>query len=371
MWVLIRFAFAAVVFVTRLLWRRQGVEQSSVFADTRQVLFTKSKTVGRGRNRHKELVKLYWGLECPTTLVFSLRTESGVDRFLKAMGLTMEVETGDEAFDRRVFVEGDHPTLQRLLEEDTGFRTAVSTLMARDAARIFSDGRHLWVESAKLEHAAREDLQTLHRIVGVLRRAEREAGPRRFDRFLWTAIGVEALVWSVALYGVPGLVEVLHREIALGHGRMYFDPWALVEPGLRVAVGAFVALLGVVVGLLRGSSRGRRVMAECGLVLLIGLPLSGIQVVDDYNRSRDAAPVAVHEYRVTAKEERTHRRRRGGRSTTYVLHLEPMTPGAPAFTYAYPVRFEQYQKARVGGREFFRVRTGRMHLPWIEHPDRR
>lgn len=366
MWVLLRFGFAGLVFLFRFLWRRQGVEKSSVYADTRQVLFTERKTVGGKGDRHEIIAKIYWGLEFRTPLMFSFQRETRLDRALKWLGLATELQTGDAEFDRRIYVEGDHPALHRLLRENARLRAALLALMARTAARIFSDGRHLWVESAELAYASAEDLRTLHGIMGHLRSAEPPRAHWFFDRFLWTAVFLEALVWSVALYGVPGLIETLHREITLGHGRMYFDLWALARPGLLLAGAAFVVLAGLTVLLLRGSSRGRRVLAECLVVLVLGLPVAGIQAVDDYNRSRDSAPAAVHEYRVVAKEERRHRRR-----TSYLLRLEPATAGAPGFAAAYPVRPDVYANSRVGGSLRFTVRTGRFGLPWIEHPDRR
>lgn len=371
MWVLIRLGFAALVFLARALWRRQGVERANVYADTRQVLFTKRKTVGPRGDRHEIIAKIFWGLEVKTPLVFSLHRESRGDRVAKWLGLVSELQTGDEEFDGQIYVAGDHPVLHRLLTENARLRAAIRSLMARTAARVFCDGRILWVESAELSHASAEDLRTLHGIVGILRQQAPARGHWLFDRFLWTAILVEALVWSLALYGAPTLIEMLYRENVLGQGRMYFDYWALAKPGLLAAGAAFAAVFGLVVVLLRGSSRGHRVLAECGVVLVLGLPLSGTQAVADFNRSRDTAPPQVHEYRVAKKEERSRRSSKPGWWSGHRLHLEPITAGAPRFAGAYPVSREVFARTREGARMSFSVRTGRLGIPWIDLPDRR
>jgi hypothetical protein len=371
MWVLIRFAFAGLVFLTRLLWHRQGVEQASVYADTRRLLYQQRKTEGPPGDRQKVVVKIFWGLEVKTPLVFSLHRETGWDRAIKWLGLGRELQTGDAEFDRSIYVNGDHPALHRLLTEDAKLRADIRVLMARTAARIFSDGRALWVESARLEHASSDDLRTLYRIVGAIRQHGPSPGTRHFDWFLWTAIGLEALVWSLALYGAPALVEVLHSDNVLRHGRMYFDNWALARTGLIAAGAAFVVVFGLALVLMRGSCRGRRVLAECFLVLLLGLPWSGITAVSYFNRSRDTAPAQVHEYLITKKEERTRRSSKPGWWTGHRLWLEPRTAGAPRFAGAYPVRYEEYRTRREGESLLLKVRTGRLGIPWIEHPDRR
>mgnify|MGYP006172040357 CR=1 FL=1 len=49
----------------------------------------------------------------------------------------------------------------------TGASAGIGAAMARTAARVFCDGRILWVESADLSHASTEDLRTLHGIIGM------------------------------------------------------------------------------------------------------------------------------------------------------------------------------------------------------------
>jgi len=301
MWILIRFGFVAFLFLVRMVWRRQGVEQRTLYGEYPRVLLTKSKNVGSGADRQSVLTKLFWGLEVRTPLVFSLHHETSWDRVVKWFGLAREVQTGDAEFDREVYVTGDHPALHRLLAENPRLRGAIRQLLARTARRIFSDGHRLWVDSAELSHASNEELQTLAMIAGILRR---EGPPGRwvFDRFLWTAMLVEVLVWSVAFYGAPGVIEQLHRWYVLGQGPEYFDLWALAKAGLIAAGVALAGMSVLVVLLLRGSSRGHRVLAECFLVMLFGLPFAGIQAVADFNRSRDQAAPQMQEYRIAAIE---------------------------------------------------------------------
>lgn len=370
MWVLARFGFAALVFIFRALWRRKGVDQSIHYRDTRRVTRAKHTTTGPRGDRQRVITKIYWGLALKTPLVFALTREGWWDRVWKALGLATEVETGDAGFDRKIYVAGDHPALHRLLTEDAGLRERIVNLFSRGAVRIFSDGGHLWVESAELAYPSDRDLNELYGIYVALR----DGGPTRghwlLDRFLWKAVMVEAAVWSVALYGVPAMVEGLYREYVLGEAQRYLDLWALAQPGLGLAAVAFVVLMGVIIVWLHGSSRGHRIIAESVVVLGLGLPFSAIEVISDVNISHDTSAPRQLEYRVVDKWKSggSGRGTQQGRRRTaenFFLELAPVTAGAPAVRPYLHVPAATYHRVEKGGVVRITSREGRLNIPWI------
>jgi hypothetical protein len=367
MWVLARFGFAGLVFIFRALWRRKGVDQSVHYRDTRRVTWAKYTTTGPRENRQRVVAKIYWGLALKTPLVFALTREGWWDRVCKALGVATELETGDAEFDRKIYVAGDHPALHRLLAADAGLRERIVGLFARGAVRVFSDGRHLWVESAELAYPSERELDELYRIYVALR----DGGPARghwiLDTFLWKAVVVEALVWSAALYGVPALVEQLYREYVRGEGQRYLDLWALAQAGLVLAAAVFVVLVGLIIVWLHGSSRGHRIIAESVIVLGLGLPFSATEVVSDFNISRDSSAPRQYEYRVVEKwdTDGPRRSRRRWRSEDYFLTLAPVTAGAPTVRPFLKVTAKQYHGVEKGGLVRITSRAGRLEIPWI------
>jgi hypothetical protein len=357
MWVLARFGFAGLVFLFRFFGRRQGVERSALFRDTRRVILTKKSKFGDG-------LRVWWGLALKTPLVFSLTREGVGDRVFKFLGVSTEVQTGDEEFDRKIYVAGDHPALRKLLSEDAALRQRILALFRKAAKRIFCDGRHLWVEAADDGDASDAEIQELHGIYLAVKHASPARGHWLLDPFLWTAVAIEALVWSIALYGVPAFVEQMYYQEVLGQSRRYFDFWALTKPGLLVAGAAFVVLFCLIILLLRGSSRGHRILVESFLVLLVGLPLSAMHAVSDFNIQRDTSPEQVLEYRVVEKFS-TRSTGRGHRVRSYHLKLEPVTVGAPPMRGTLSVNLSTYNAAREGGAVNFTSRAGRLHVPWI------
>ena len=371
MWVLARFGFAGLIFLFRMFWRRQGVEQSTMYRDTRRVTYAKRKTIGSGLNRERVITKVYWGLQFKTPLVFALTREGFLDRVFKFLGVSVELRTGDEEFDRKIYVGGDHPALHRLLTEDARLRQRILALFARGAVRIFSDGRHLWVESADPGYPSDTELQELHGIYLTLKHGAPARGNWLSDPFLWTAIVIEALVWSIALYGVPAFVEQLYREQVRGEVQRYFDWWALAKPGLTLAGGLFVVLFGLIVLWLRGSSRGHRILIESFLVLAVGLPLSAMQAMSDFNMGRDTSSPQLHEYRIVEKIVSKSAPGTRGKTTSYYLKLEPRTASAPAFSRDLRINSSTYGRVKEGGVVAITSRAGRLNIPWISHVEYR
>ena len=353
MWIIARYVFLGLVFLFRAFWRRQGVDQSVLYRGTRRVTFQKKD-------------KIYWGLELNTSLIFALTRESWQDRVGKFFGVATELQTGDAAFDKKVYVAGDHPALHALLAEDAEVRRRIVGLFDRGAKRIFADGRNLWVEPLEPAHASDQDLAELNGVCGALKRVE-PAGRRWFsDPFLVKAIAVEALIWTLALYGAPALVEQLYRSYVLGEEQRYLDLWALVRPSLMLAGGLFVGLMGLIIVFLRGSSRGHRIILESAFVLGLGLPLSSIQMIADYNMEHDVSAPRLDMYRVVGNwDTRTKGVNRRRTRAQHFLVLKPLTEGAPRVWPHLKVSTENYLRAPKGAVVKITTRAGRLNIPWL------
>jgi hypothetical protein len=145
-----------------------------------------------------------------------LRRETEEDRVAKTEGLTRELQTGDAAFDEKVFVASDAPELDlRRLLESAERRSAVLSLLAFGERVVFAeDGIHArvherhalepdWVQQHVLPH-----LRTL--ADGPPLSAEEGRTPHeRLERTL-LALGVAALVSTFVGWtglGTTGLLD--------------------------------------------------------------------------------------------------------------------------------------------------------------------
>jgi hypothetical protein len=257
MWVFLRLLGMVVVGLTKLLWRQSGYEERRGSG--------REAWVFRHGRRKSKTVSTTFGVPFVHPVFFKLTRESGVDRFFRAIGWSHEFQSGDQKFDDAVYVACDHPALLPVLQADTTARAAVQRLFDRDVKYIYTDGAHLWAHRRGDSLPGDESVGNLIAIRDALEGVPKVHLRGLRDSFFWKAMAIEAVAWSIALYGVPAIVE-----IALRSHPQYFDWTPIITMGLTLSIAVFVALLGLAWIVLRGSSRTHRIFAESALLLAIG-----------------------------------------------------------------------------------------------------
>lgn len=350
MWIVLRFLTVIGVYLWKFFWRRQGFEPAGEF-----------QGVPRARKviTHKRrFVRAYHGLVYDGPLRFQFSAEGRMDSFFKGLGLAAEQVTGDRKFDDEVYITCDQSALGDLLRRDHEVRAAVLLLIEMRVKRVFSDGAHVWVETANEGHES-EVLPLLHDLRQALVKTDFSQPEGRRDTFFWKALAVESLAWSLACYGLPGFIE-----LAVHRNTLYPDPWAVFQAGLLCSLLVLVGLVALIVMLLRGSSRGHRIIVEGLLLLLVGVPLSTVQAVSDINIQADNAPPVLVESQVVDKRIKVRRRGRRRTSTHYYLDLRATQPRA--VNGSIEVEASIHTAARQGGKVVITIHEGRLGFPWIE-----
>jgi hypothetical protein len=117
---------------------------------------------------------------------------------------------------------------------------------------------------------------------------------------------------------------------------------------------------------MRGSSRGHRIIVESAIVLVLGLPVAGIQVVGDSNRALDDAPPALVTRTIGYCEVREHRGRRGRRWYSYHVWLAPAVehPAGPSLPAEIEVTRSICNRAAAGDAIELEIGPGRWSIPW-------
>lgn len=307
MWIAFRLIVALIGFVLRQVCRtRKPAGGESVEG--------RIQFVHLNRNKKEKLQGFTIGVALEAPIVFRLHLETASDRLFKKVGLATEIETGDATFDRKVYVVCDHPLLAELLKHSAEARAAVSAALDSGFSRISFDGHVIWLDKS----VPREPTPEERGILGALGKSfaplERGSNAIFTDPFFWRALVVEGLVWSIAAYGVGAFLSTMFQDEDI-----HLDQGALVLPGLGIAGLLFAALVLATIFLLRGSSRGHRLILESALVLLIGLPFMGIQTFADLNRALDSSRESI-QTRIDRCETRVSTGS-GRKSTSYYLHI--------------------------------------------------
>ncbi len=350
MWILVRVAFALAGFAARwfgVLGRPKGIPHE---VGGRTVLRAKRDNLRGGHNH-------FVGVELKAPIWFRLSRENKYDRWFKRVGLSAEVETGDADFDKFVYLACDHPGFESLLKRSAEARALISELLWAGVTRIDYRGDVVWC-SMKREPSAHEQ-SLVARLGEVLAPLRDDASSRFSDPFLLKALVVESAVWSMATYAAASFL------VTLSLPEIYLTDASYLLPGLGLAVGLFVLLVGGVWFFLSGSSRGHRLIVESAVVLICALPIAGIQIFDDLNRGLDSSEVKVRTNRSECQRlvSTSTGRRRGPRTTiTHWLHVSGSAEG---ITLPSPVRFPgDCAHAPRGALATFTLGRGALGSPW-------
>lgn len=330
MWFVLRILTLVVVYVWKFFWRRQSVDLTQEF---RHIVSAQKIETRKGN-----FVRAFHGLDYRGPLRFQFTQEGGWDGFFKSLGLAVEQQTGDDGFDRDVYITCDQPALGAALRANPAAVAAVRQLFATGVRRVFADGDFVWAETREKAHSSSDILEQLFTLRAALLTVDENRLESRLDAFFWKAVAVESLAWSLACYGIPGFYELIwHRNT------LYVDAGPVFTRGLFYSLAVFAALFGLIMLLLRGSSRGHRIIVESFLLLVIGVPLSTVQALSDANIKLDRSPPTISTYEVTGKYIRKVSRSKGGTSTYYHLLLRPYPNGPLADKTDIKVEYEVYQ----------------------------
>ena len=313
MWIVLRVAIALIAFAARWVWPliRGGSETS--FGG--RPLYQKIE-----KNKKGDVTGFRIGMPLEVPFVFRLQRQESSDEWLQKWGFAEEFQTGDFAFDIRVYIACDHPAMHRLLKENEHARERIRAVLDGGYNRISGDGRIVWIERSAHEEPADADLNLLDglraSLTGISPALRYFADPYNV-RF----IAVEALTWSLFAYALGAFVEWLYDKSAV-----HLDRVPLVVAGLVVAVVLFLGLAALIRWFLGKSSRGGRIITEGVVLLALSTPIAGIQLVSDLNRVLDRSEPSVSRWVVTNKY--VERARKSG--NTYWLVLGSARDGGPS-----------------------------------------
>jgi hypothetical protein len=353
MWVFLRLLTAAIVGVVRFQRRQTGVDGYRSTGEIRWVY-------RQQKNKHR-VVSTSFGLAIEHPVFLRLSHEGVIDRFFKAMGLAREFQTGAQTFDDRVYVTCDHPAIETLLQEDDDVRHGILDLLQRDVGYLYTDGAYVWARRRGDAMPNEAELVQLEKIRAGLASIPAESFRVLRDPFLWRALVVESIAWSLACYGFPVFLEMLSRPEPL-----YFDWGPLVRIGLWVALGIFITLTTLSWLLLRGSSRAHRVFVGSFLLLTIGVPLSSVEMVSDANIALDQSEAIVMRVTVEGKYTTVTRGRRGRKRTKYYLNIRPPSDAPVPLPQHVQVPSTTYRQVGEHSEVTITLHRGRFNFPWVK-----
>ena len=305
MWIALRIALAVVGLAIRLRHRRSQPAADGKRGDT--PYFVVKKKVGGEPG-----FAIGMPLESPAWI--RLHRGTWANHLAKRLRVSSEVHTGDPKFDDDIYITCDHPAAPGLFAERADLRAAVIAALEAGYRHIEFDGSNVWIRRASSAVApSGADISLLDAIHTAAKPLE--AGlPHRFaDNFIWHALVLEALVWTILVYAVAAFLRFYIRFVDIHVFRT-----AIALRAIPVALVLLALVLFLVYRWMRGTPRGQLLIVESVAVLVVGLPIASLQVVADTNRGLDTSEPTIVSRTFDHCETREHRRER---ATWYSHHV--------------------------------------------------
>lgn len=302
---------------------------------------------------------------------FSLRPETGFDRFCKSAGLVKEYQTGNPAFDEAVYILADDPDTQRAIAASPVLMEAALALFAgigKKFARIETlehrQGR-LWLELINNWLSSEQDLRKTERFcvprldaISAALKA-RQMGLPGGAKTLRGAATELLLAAALASAGAALLFLLVLRYLFLGRVPYTLDWAALLVDALSLGGALLGALLLTGLLLIRNSARAHLVLLE--LLLAGGFGAFGMAWAELRYLNMEFDRAAVVDYEAQARGKRIGN---GARPASYYIEMDDwLRPGQTVELY---VPESLYQQTRPGAPLHIRQRAGRLGYRWVE-----
>jgi hypothetical protein len=357
MLILVRFVIVVGAFLARLIAASRKPRGDGMYEGVKVV-----SRIHKGKHGQTGLTI---GLALKSPVWLRLTEETTWDRLWKRLGLVNERQSGDAEFDDRVFVACDHPAFGDLLRRDAALRRLVLEALRDGFHRITLDGSWLLLESKKIKGDGWDRLPLVDAMRQRLRALAPVSPSRWAEQFLWRALVIEAVIWSLAGYAISAVLDLGSTN----HQTLHLSPISTVWMGLAAGAALGVVSLVGVVRVMRGSSRGHRIIAESAVVLMLSTPAAGIQLVRDVNirMNRPQARVIIQ-----TRLEKAWTEQRRSKSSTYTVYFLRVRPTAESDALGMPQTLEvngsvwrQFSRASSESPIAIEVGRGRLGLPFL------
>lgn len=251
----------------------------------------------------------------PSPAPLVLRLETRLDRAGKSLRINRETQTGDAAFDERVYLESDAPDSAVLAAlVDPALRVSVVKCLELGAVSITLDHEGSLTISRPLPQADLLGLDKLAPLIDALGAAAEAIPPlvaarpvRTFAAKVTIATFVSAAVSVPLFFLCDALWETVTADLYAACAVVGFLVWLVAVP--------------ILILVQRGRSDSLRMIVTSALSLLFALPVAGTDLTLLLNGLFDTSPPVVHEQRVLSH------RSTSGKHTTYYVTLASWHPG--------------------------------------------
>lgn len=312
---------------------------------------------------HKK--KILMAVATNTSLQFSLKRETALDRFAKRIGLSSEIQAGAKKFDDSLYVVSDDPRVNEMLQQSSDIANSASSIVGtiqRTGCKIKEfrcfKGR-LWIQCGSAfgidefvqGRLVSEVVPKLELIARALDKVTDLNALKDIDSYYLRAKILSSIALGMALNGIFHIWWP-NQELPI----QLIDRTGLFWTSIVVGSVITLVLAVIIVILLRPSSRTHIVLFEMLLVGTLGACTSSYTILSAVNQEWGEQANSKHVVEVL---EQVHPRRSG-----YLLAVNDWTG---SYTdRKIKVHYEFFSRVKKGDKLIIFLRHGYLGWEWIE-----
>ncbi len=366
MWVF--FGFITLTSFTIYFWyKRLHASWKGVSGSTGDIIYQFKATT----DKEGKVVKLLIGIDAPDSYDYTLKRENALDRFVKAIGISTEHQTGNIRFDDLVYIVSDNARFHKQLTADS---TIVDAFM-----KIFLLGKTFQCVIQEVQHNSGRLWLTIEPVKGLNERKVPQLASRMVP--LLDTIAKELVTiplsatnsWKDPFTTKAAILLAISSALAVNGGLQLFrfvnmsntitlDRDALLTDALSLGLLISGTLALIAIYTLGRSSRTHLVLIELLFLGSIGSVVTVYAELNDINVTADTSKGV--KYESVVYDKRSVSQRRG--ATKYYLTMRDWN--APDITKKIKVRVPgslYYEVARQD-RLIVMQKAGYFHYRWIE-----
>lgn len=307
------------------------------------------------------------GVAAPSGYDFSLKPEKWRDRFSKWIGFSVEFQTGDQAFDRDVYIVSNDRRLYSTFTTNADLRAGILRIFKIAASRsavlreVRCGAGRLWMHykiKRKINHAkipvlAERVVPALIDLSSKLGAVRSAHGRGMRDPFVIPAAVILAISTALAIHGFAHVFRIVFIPVPFTVNPEPLVVWA--SYGAIVVVGLLVL---AIIGFLGRSARAHVVLMDILLVGTVGALLTCFVALRDLNMEWDTSVANYYEVDAVSKRVSKSRRR-----TSYYVTIKGWSN--PNDVREIEVSSSLYNVTNAGMKMSLVQKPGYLGVPWV------
>lgn len=356
MWVIFRFFGMLLVWNTWL--KHKSKRYQSAASEKRKInnrdLFIYFK------KRYVRNSKTILGVPLKRSSQFKIHPETASDRFFKSWGMANELQCGDVAFDRKVYLETDAKALIQELSGNERAREVIIEIFKERGLVITADTDWLEIELMDITRETKKLEELLVELATWLDSVPSKTYALFKDPFFYKALTAEFIFTGIAFYGITSFLMDMWRDYLL-------DTNILFSKSIKLTAISFLILIPFNFWFLGGSSRSHRLILENFFYILIGVPLACFYLVSDANQAWDKGETSTYSLpiieRHTSRYTGYNRYRRGTYQYSLDVDLSPLGLGGTRRFYTRKSKYDSATAVNVEvGQGYYNQRYIKKHV---------